>query len=325
MCADDEATEENLKKVGQFVDWFKELTGKDMEYSVRAKTITLHNDEFIDESEDSYECNCEMDSDESSEEDCKSCRENHKEEKKFKLFLKVVRDIIEIPSTNNSFDIHSIDWKKVEQLCNIEFIERELKCTNKKNGKGISFEFFCYSLHCHRFTYFIGSFCDTCYFDEPITMITWMDSFVEGIFKHDYSLFVSYVLFYVEQYLSSHEEVSFLEDQFMVGVLKCTPNSITMSGCHFIYTFYKIDEVAFHSLYKDVYGVYKKVGEEKIQNMVKSVEMDQEKLLKIQQENKKELETFSKKVACSADRITEKRRAMEVVQNNVKRIKLLKD
>ena len=86
MCQDDEANEENLKKVHQFVQWFKELTGKDMQYSVRANVVTLHNDDDFDDDSEEYECTCNFDDSKSSDSDCESCKKGWKKEKSDHLF-----------------------------------------------------------------------------------------------------------------------------------------------------------------------------------------------------------------------------------------------
>ena len=106
-----------------------------------------------------------------------------------------------------------------------------------------------------------------------------------------------------------------------IGILKCTINSITMTGCHFIYTFYKIDESMFHTLYEKVYNQYEKVMNEKIQTMITSLEKEEEELLKDQEEDKKQLVTREKKIANSMDNIAKKRAAIETMQNTFKKIK----
>jgi hypothetical protein len=316
MC-DDKATEENLKKVQQFVEWFKELTGKDMEYSVRAQRITLHNDEFCDETEDSYECNCD---DNGGDDDCEFCKKQNRNEKNSQLFLKVVRDVIEIPPENHSFGIHLIDWKKVGQVCDIAFENGEFKCTNKKSGKGISFNLHYKPLYCRKFIYSVGPFWMDSDNYGSSDSITWMDSFICGAFEHHYSLLVSYILFYVSNHVSSNK-VCFLEKVFEIGVLKCTATSITMAGCHFIYTFYKIDESAFDSLYKDVCKVYEKAMAEKIQAMEESLKGDQDQLLQQQEENRNTSVKLEKMIADSTAKVAEKRAAMEILQTNLKKIK----
>ena len=50
-------------------------------------------------------------------------------------FLKVVRDVLEIPSDCHSFEITSIDWKMVEKFCDIKFKKSSLQCNNKKKWK----------------------------------------------------------------------------------------------------------------------------------------------------------------------------------------------
>lgn len=314
-----EANEENLKKVNQFVEWFKELTGKDMGYSVRAKVITLHNDDDFSDSEDSYECDCASDSNESSDEssECEDCQNRHNKEKNNQLFLKVVREMIEIPS-GNQFEIGSIDWEKTAQVCDIVFEKSNLVCTNKTSGKGVSFNFNYPILYCSWFKYFIGSFwMGSCGYNNS-NMINWMDQFIEGAFKNDYQLFVSYVLFYAEKFFhDDYTQVDLLENEFTVNDLKCTTNSITIKDCHFINAFYSIDEPMFRSLYEKVKEVYEKVMKEKIKEMEKSLEDSEKKLLREQQE-KKEKED---KIASTAAKIAEKRAAVETICGNLKKVK----
>lgn len=320
MCRDDEATEENLKKVNQFVEWFKELTGKDMGYSVRAKVITLHNDDDFNQSEDSYECDCKNDSNVSSKKssECESCQNRHNEEKNDKLFLKVVRDVIEIPPNNRSFGIHLIDWEKIKQVCDIVFEKGKLICTNKTSGKGLSFNLNYSVLYCDVFNYFIGSFGMNTYDHGSLTMITWMDQFINGVFKNDYQLFTSYVLFYAKEiFHDDYAEVHLLENEFIIGDLKCTTNSIMIKDCHFIDIFYPIDESMFHTLHEKIKDVYEKVMGEKIIEMEKSLEESNKKLLQVQEKNEKK----KSKIATVVAKIAKERSDIDTIRVSLKKFR----
>ncbi len=287
-----------------------------MRYSVHANVITLHNDDDFDSSEESYEFECDID--ESSEEDCEDCKERWKKEKDNQLFLKVVRDVLEIPSTNHSFEITCIDWKMVKRVCDIKFENRSLKVTNYKSGKSVTCEL--YSLYCYCFTYSIGSFWNSCNNKvETSTFINWMDSFVAGAFGNDYQLFVSYILSYVKDcFLSDGGKISFLEKEFKVGFLTCNTNSISMVGCHFMHTFRKIDEVTFRELYTKVTKLYVEIMEQRISTMSNSLEIDKQMLKK---KTKKMLADSTKNQTELENLIAQKRAAIENIQNNFKKFK----
>lgn len=86
-------------------------------------------------------------------------------------------------------------------------------------------------------------------------------------------------------------------------------------------TFYKIDESAFNSLYKDVCKAYEKAMAEKIQAMEDSLKGDQEQLLQQQEENRNTSVKLEKIIADSTAKVAEKRAAMEILQTNLKKIK----
>ena len=146
-----------------------------------------------------------------------------------------------------------------------------------------------------------------------------MDSFVCGAFENNYELLLSYILFYVKDYFSSNgNDITFLEKVFKVGILICETNSITMTGCHFIHTFRKIEESTFHSLYKEIKEIYDQFMKEKISNLTESLEKEQKAFLKEQEKNTR---TFIKKEKEMEKSIAQNRAAIENIQKNFKKLK----
>lgn len=92
-----ENNEENRRDMDAFVAWHKEITGKDVGYTIKKGCIQFETELIDSSAESEYSCHCDEGSDGfdngDEESECNDCQKAHVEERHEGYFAQVLKDV----------------------------------------------------------------------------------------------------------------------------------------------------------------------------------------------------------------------------------------